>query len=91
MLFGVYLLKIYEEYDILSHGLNHGLATNLSCNDVLPSMESVWDELTRNSPLKENCHSITNLKKLKQMNKRSCFKFCWKLLYDELYQPNMST
>ena len=30
-----------EEYDDLSYGLNHGLAINLSCNDVLSSMESV--------------------------------------------------
>ena len=30
-----------EEYDVLSYDLNHGLATNPSCNDVLPSMESV--------------------------------------------------
>ena len=30
-----------EEYDVLSYDLNHGLAANPSCNDVLPSMESV--------------------------------------------------
>ena len=42
-----------EEYDVLSYGLNLGLATNLSCNDVLPSMESVWDQVTRNYLLKE--------------------------------------
>ena len=47
-----------EEYEVLLYGLNHGLATNLSCNDVLPSMESVWDQLARNSLLKENYHSI---------------------------------
>ena len=49
---------INEEYDVLSYSLNHGLTTNLSCNDVLPSMESVWDQLARNSLLKENYHSI---------------------------------
>ena len=52
-----------EEYDVLSYGLNLGLATNLSCNDVLPSMESVWDQLTRNNFLKENYHSINRAKK----------------------------
>ena len=51
-----------EEYDVLSYGLNLGLATNLSCNDVLPSMESVWDQLTRNNFLKENYHSINRAK-----------------------------
>ena len=51
-----------EENDVLSHGLNHGLATNLSCNDVLSSMESVWDQLTRSSLLKENYHSINRTK-----------------------------
>ena len=51
-----------EEYEVLLYGLNHGLATNLSCNDVLPSMESVWDQFTRNSLLKENYHSINRAK-----------------------------
>ena len=51
-----------EEFDVLSYGLNHGLATNLSYNDVLPSMESVWDQLTRNNFLKENYHSINRAK-----------------------------
>ena len=47
-----------EEYDILWYGLNLGLATNLSCNDVLPSMDSVCDQLTRKNVPKENYHSI---------------------------------
>ena len=51
-----------EEFDVLSYGLNHGLATNLSCNDVLPSMGSVWDQLTRKNLLKENYHSINQAK-----------------------------
>ena len=51
-----------EEYDVLSYGLNLGLATNLSCNDVLQSMGSVWDQLTRNNLLKENYHSINRAK-----------------------------
>ena len=51
-----------EEYDDLSYGLNHGLAINLSCNDVLSSMESVQDQLTRNNLLKENYHSINKAK-----------------------------
>ena len=51
-----------KEYDVLSYGLNHGLATSLSCNDVLSSMESVWDRLTRNNLLKENYHSINKAK-----------------------------
>ena len=49
-------------YDVLSYGLNHGLATNLSCNDVLSSMESVWDQLTRNNLLKENYYFINRAK-----------------------------
>ena len=44
--------------NFLLYGLNHGLATNLSRNDVLPLMESVWDQLIRNSMLKENYYSI---------------------------------
>ena len=59
-------------------------SSRVSFSSVLPSMESVWDELIRNSLLKENYHSITNLKRLKQTNKRSRFKFCRKLLYDEI-------
>ena len=51
-----------EEDDVLSYDLNNSLATNLSCNDVLPSMESVWDQLTRNNLLKENYHSINQAK-----------------------------
>ena len=47
-----------EEYDILWYGLNLGLATNLNCNDVLPSMDSVCDQLTRKNVPKENYHSI---------------------------------
>ena len=47
-----------EEFDVLSYGLNHGFATNFSCNDILPSMESIWDQLIRNSLFRENCHSI---------------------------------
>ena len=60
MLSGIYLREIFinGQYDVLSYGLNHGLATNLSCNDVLPSMESVWDHLTGNNLLKENYHFI---------------------------------
>ena len=38
---------------VLSYGLNQGLATNLSCKDVLPSMESVWDQVTRSYLHKE--------------------------------------
>ena len=51
-----------EEYGVLWHGLNHDLSTNLRCNDVLPSVESVWDQLTRNSLLKENYHFINGAK-----------------------------
>ena len=51
-----------EEYDFLWHGLNHDLSTNLRCNEVLPSVESVWDQLTRNSLLTENYHSINGAK-----------------------------
>ena len=43
------------------HGLNHDL-TNISFNDVLPSVESVWDQLTRNNLLKENYYSINRAK-----------------------------
>ena len=53
-----------ENYDALSYGLNHGLATNLTSNDVLPSIESVRDQLARNNLLKENYHSINRLKKI---------------------------
>ena len=51
-----------EEYNVLSYGLNNGLATSLSCNCRLISMESVWDQLTRNNFLKENYHSINRAK-----------------------------
>ena len=51
-----------EKYDVLSYGLNHGLATNLSCDDVLPSMKSVWAQLTRDNLLKGNYHSINRAK-----------------------------
>ena len=51
-----------EEYNVLSYGLNNGLATSLSCNYRLISMESVWDQLTRNNFLKENYHSINRAK-----------------------------
>ena len=53
---------INEQYDVLSYGLDHGLATSLSCNDVLPSKESVWDHLTGNNLLKENYHFINRTK-----------------------------
>ena len=46
----------------MSYGLSNGLATSLSCNDVLISMDSVWDQLTRNNFLKENYHSINRAK-----------------------------
>ena len=49
-----------EECLVILYVLNHGIPFNLSCKDVLPSMESVWDQLTRNNLLKENYYSIIN-------------------------------
>ena len=51
-----------KEYDVLLYGSSHGLATNPSCNDVLPSVGSVWYQLTRNNVLKENYHSFNPAK-----------------------------
>ena len=48
----------FTNENFLLYGLNHGLATNLSHNDVLPLMESVRDQLIRNNLLKENYYSI---------------------------------
>ena len=54
--------KTNEVYDVLLYALNHGHATNFSSKDVLPSIESVWDQLSRNNLLKENCYSINRAK-----------------------------
>ena len=44
----------YEEYKILTYGLNHGIAVSAKQNDILASSEASWDQLERNKCLKEN-------------------------------------
>ena len=56
-----------EVYDVLLYGLNHGIATNPSSNDILPPMEFVLDKLNRNNLLKENYHSINRAKNCLQV------------------------
>ena len=51
-----------DEYDVLSYGLNHSIASKHYTNDVLPCMESVWDQLTRNKLLKDNYYNINRAK-----------------------------
>ena len=43
-----------EECQILSYGLNHGIATNLTESDIIASAESVWDQIIRNNICKES-------------------------------------
>ena len=51
-----------DEYEVLKYGLNHGLATSLVQTDVIPSIESVWDQLIRNNLLKTDLHSLRRAK-----------------------------
>ena len=55
-----------EELQILSYGLNDSLAAHLSSDDALPSIESVWYQLTRKNFLKDNCHYINRIKNCQQ-------------------------
>ena len=52
----------YEEYKILTYGLNHGIAVSAKQNDILASSEALWDQLERNKCLKENFRSIQRAK-----------------------------
>ena len=42
-----------EEYQVLRYGLNHALATYQKQNDILTSVESVWDQINKKNICKE--------------------------------------
>ena len=46
-----------EKYEILTYGLNHGIAV-LKKQNIVASNEALWDQLKRNKYLKENFRSI---------------------------------
>ena len=51
-----------EEYQILSYGLNHGIATNLKESGTLASAESVCDQISRNNICKESHYHVERAK-----------------------------
>ena len=51
-----------EEYNILSYGLNHGIAVSAKQNDILASSEALRDQLEQSKCLKENFTSIQRVK-----------------------------
>ena len=51
-----------EEYQVLCYGLNHGLATYHKQNDILTSVESVWDQINRKNICKETQNHIERAK-----------------------------
>ena len=42
-----------EEYQVLRYGLNHGLATYQKQNDILASVECVWDQINKKNICEE--------------------------------------
>ena len=51
-----------EEYQVLRYGLNHGLATYQKQNDILASVESVWDQINKKNICKETQSHIERAK-----------------------------
>ena len=51
-----------DEYEVLSYGLKHGLATNLYPKDILPSIENVWNQLVTKDLLRNDYQSINRAK-----------------------------
>ena len=43
-----------EQYQVLRYGLNHGLATYQKHNDILTSLESVWDQVNMKKHLQSS-------------------------------------
>ena len=53
-----------EEYEELHYGLNHGLPTYQKQNDILASVESVWDQINKKNICKETQNHIKRAKNL---------------------------
>ena len=51
-----------EEYQVLCYGLNHGLATYQKQNDILASVETVWDQINKKNICKETQNHIERAK-----------------------------
>ena len=51
-----------EEYQVLRYGLNHGLATYQKPQDILASVESVWDQINKKNICKETQNHIETAK-----------------------------
>ena len=47
-----------EKYQVLRYGLNHGLTTYQKQNNILTSVESVWDQINKKNICKETKNHI---------------------------------